>query len=133
MNQHVSATARRTPASRTAAPDRVRALVRALRQDIEAARWTPTPLEQRLCELLLTASAGDGTLTAPRVRAALAEGTMTLIHENDGRLAGLLGSLLPLLTGPGTDPATAGAVDEAHALLDRITRPAALHAARAGG
>ncbi|MCX5197274.1 hypothetical protein OOK31_25810 [Streptomyces sp. NBC_00249] len=103
-------------------------LIAALRQDADADRWAPTALELRLCELLLTASAGDGTLTAPRIRAALAEGAMSFITENGGRVAALLASLLPLLAEPGTSPARAAVVDAAYTLLDRITllaRPAA--------
>ncbi|UQW99953.1 hypothetical protein [Streptomyces sp. RerS4] len=147
MTQHVPATTRPAPAEPAVlhpahaprhahAPQHARALTRALRHDIEAAHWAPTSLERRLCELLLTAAAGDGALTAPRVRAALAEGAMTFLFENDGRLAALLASLLPLLTEPAADaadPTAAAAVDDAYALLDRITRPAAPALARAEG
>ncbi|WP_392894328.1 hypothetical protein [Streptomyces sp. LN699] len=131
-----------------AALTRVRSLLATLSRDHTSARWAPTALEARIGELLLTASAGDGALTAPRLRAALAEGSMTFLADNGGRLALLLGSVLELLTSPGpAGPGAAGhaapedpydpehareaalhareaadAVDAVHALLDRITR-----------
>jgi len=67
--------------------------------------WTPTRLEQRIATLLSVATAGDGTLTAPRVREALWEGTVPLFRENGGRLAALLSASLRALevTGPVDD------------------------------
>lgn len=61
--------------------------------------WTPTPLERRVAGLLTVAAAGDGLLTAERVRAALWEGAVALVQDNGGELAALLADLLPVLTG----------------------------------
>ncbi|MGI5448407.1 hypothetical protein ACQEVM_22105 [Streptomyces sp. CA-243310] len=91
-----------------AALTRVRTLLATLSRDHASARWAPTALEARVGELLLTASAGDGALTAPRLRAALAEGSMSFLADNGGRLALLLGAVLELLISPGpTDPGAA--------------------------
>ncbi|MCX4681805.1 hypothetical protein OG413_42130 [Streptomyces sp. NBC_01433] len=61
--------------------------------------WTPTPLERRIAGLLTVAAAGDGLLTAERVRTALWEGAVAFVQENGGELAALLADLLPVLTG----------------------------------
>ncbi|MGY3677171.1 hypothetical protein [Streptomyces sp. TE33382] len=68
----------------------------ALVADARGGFWTPTPLERRIAGLLAVAAAGDGLLTADRVRAALWEGSLALVQENDGRLARLLAGLLSL-------------------------------------
>ncbi|MEU9800520.1 hypothetical protein [Streptomyces sp. NPDC051000] len=142
------------PPTRSALPEpaaltRVRSLLRTLDRDHTNARWAPTALEIRIGELLLTASAGDGALTAPRLRAAFAEGSMTFLADNGGRLALLLGAVLELPTFPGpagpgasedpyhAEPAheaaehartAVDAMDAVHALLDRIARGPALRA-----
>ncbi|MFE2529350.1 hypothetical protein ACFXEL_34580 [Streptomyces sp. NPDC059382] len=94
-----------------AALTRVRTLLATLSRDHVGARWAPTALEARIGELLLTASAGDGALTAPRLRAALTEGSMSFLADNGGRLAQLLGAVLELLISPG--PAGPGAAGPA--------------------
>ncbi|MEE1736260.1 hypothetical protein PUR49_07060 [Streptomyces sp. BE147] len=68
----------------------------ALVADARGGSWAPTPLERRIAGLLAAAAAGDGLLTADRVRAALWEGSLALVQENDGRLARLLAGLLSL-------------------------------------
>ncbi|MER5774375.1 hypothetical protein ABT144_08800 [Streptomyces sp. NPDC002039] len=110
-----------------AALTRVRTLLATLSRDHTSARWTPTALEARIGELLLTASAGDGALTPPRLRAALAEGSMTFLADNGGRLALLLGAVLELLISPGpADPGAAGpAAPEDPYDADHAREPAA--------
>jgi len=66
----------------------------------ERGTWVPTVLERRIATLLSLASAGDGLLTADRVRHALWEGALTLHQENGGRLGALLSELLSALDRP---------------------------------
>ncbi|MGW0363384.1 hypothetical protein [Streptomyces sp. NPDC002990] len=87
-----------------------------LSDDLAAGRWTPTPLDRRLARLLVITSAGDGQLTAERLRAALWEGGEPLLRQPDNRFASLLAQLIL---------GTASVTDEAavHALLRRLTPP----------
>jgi hypothetical protein len=89
-----------------------------LDRDLASGQWVPTALERRIAEILVIASAGDGELTAPRIRAAVKEGAESFLRENDGRLAALLGDLFPAVSGP--QPAPLAAVAEAQTLLARI-------------
>ncbi|MEU5219831.1 hypothetical protein AB0G79_27090 [Streptomyces sp. NPDC020807] len=67
--------------------------------DLTAGRWTPTHLDRRLAQLLVTASAGDGQLTPERLRTALWEGGEPFLRQPDNRFAQLLTHLT------GTPPA----------------------------
>ncbi|MFD5885358.1 hypothetical protein ACFWHQ_05125 [Streptomyces sp. NPDC060334] len=117
-----------------AALTRVRTLLATLSRDHASARWAPTALEARIGELLLTASAGDGALTAPRLRAALAEGSMSFLADNGGRLALLLGAVLELLISPGpADPGAAGPAAPEDPYDAEHTRQTAAHAREAVG
>ncbi|MFF8868460.1 hypothetical protein ACF08B_41330 [Streptomyces sp. NPDC015139] len=95
-----------------AATVRARSGVEELLADLATGGWRPTPLEVRVAALLLTSTAGDGQLTSRRIRAALWEGAVTLVHDNGGRFAQALAGLVPVLddpqlTAPGL-PGTAG-------------------------
>ncbi|MCY0935177.1 hypothetical protein [Streptomyces sp. H34-S4] len=87
---------------------------RELTDDLTAGRWTPTRLDRSLARYLVVASAGDGQLTAERLRAALREGGEPLLRQPDNRFASLLARLVP---GP------VSVLDDAtvHALLRRLT------------
>ncbi|WP_256104139.1 hypothetical protein [Streptomyces sp. ODS05-4] len=88
------------PAEDTAV-DRARRHVDDLLTHFRTGAWRPTLLETRIAALLLTATAGDGMLTAHRVRAALWEGGLPLTHAaGGGRFAQLLGDLVPVLDDP---------------------------------
>ncbi|MGR4883492.1 hypothetical protein ACIPUC_29335 [Streptomyces sp. LARHCF249] len=110
----------RTPTDRTTHADltetaaSVGGLARDLADDLAAGRWTPTHLDRRLARFLATASAGDGRLTAERLRTALWEGGEPFLRQPDNRFASLLAQLVP---------GTASVLDEAtvHALLQRLT------------
>ncbi|MFG3410031.1 hypothetical protein [Streptomyces sp. NPDC048142] len=109
-----------TPTDRTTRADRtepaasVGALARDLADDLTAGRWTPTQLDRHLARFLVTASAGDGQLTAERLRTALWEGGEPWLRQPDSRFASLLARLAP---------GTASVLDDAtvHALLHRLT------------
>ncbi|MEU9145065.1 hypothetical protein [Streptomyces sp. NPDC048349] len=90
-------------------------LAQDLADDLTAGRWTPTHLDRRLARFLVTTSAGDGQLTAQRLRAAFWEGGEPLLRQPDVRFASLLARLIP---------GTASVLDEAavHALLRLLTR-----------
>lgn len=107
-------TDRTTHADHTEPSGSVGALARELADDLTAGRWTPTHLDRRLARFLVTASAGDGRLTAERLRTALWEGGEPLLRQLDNRFASLLAHLVP---------GTASVLDEAtvHALLQRLT------------
>ena len=83
-----------------AATARARSSVEDLLADLRTGSWRPTPLEVRVAGLLLTSAAGDGLLTPRRIRAALWEGAVTLVHDNDGRFARALAGLVPVLDDP---------------------------------
>ncbi|MEV0966964.1 hypothetical protein AB0J25_31130 [Streptomyces sp. NPDC049910] len=80
--------------------DRARHRVEALMADFRTGSWQPTPLERRIAHLLITSAAGDGMLTARRIRAALWEGAVAITQENGGRFAQALGDLVPVLDDP---------------------------------
>ncbi|MFD6184750.1 hypothetical protein [Streptomyces goshikiensis] len=82
------------------ATDRARHRVQELVADFRAGAWFPTPLERRVADILITATAADGMLTAGRIRAALWEGSLTMIEDNGGRFAHVLGDLVPVLDEP---------------------------------
>ncbi|NBE53873.1 hypothetical protein [Streptomyces boluensis] len=106
--------ARPAPAAAVAA---LRGGVAELARARECGAWTPAPLERRIAELLAVATAGDGLLTADRVRAALWEGAFPLFQENDGRLAALLSQTLKVLHTVDACPRCAyGPGDSGHAL-----------------
>ncbi|WP_371618350.1 hypothetical protein [Streptomyces sp. NBC_00454] len=88
-------------------------LALALSDDLAAGRWTPTHLDRRLACHLAAASAGDGQLTAERIRTALWEGGEPFLRQPDNRFAALLAQLVP---------GTASVLDETtvHALLRRL-------------
>ncbi|MGW6984063.1 hypothetical protein ACWGE1_32255 [Streptomyces sp. NPDC054932] len=87
-----------------------------LSDDLTAGRWTPTHLDRRLAQYLVVTSAGDGQLTAERLRTALWEGGEPLLRQPDSRFASLLAQLIP---------GTASVLDDAtvHALLRRLAPP----------
>ncbi len=97
---------------------RLRNLTAELARDLATARWTPTELESRIAERLLTSAAGDGALTGPRIRGVLWEGSMALTRANDGRLAGLLASLAPVVDEPELSDRVLMA--DVHTVLDRV-------------
>lgn len=80
--------------------------------DLRAGSWHPTPLEVRVAGMLVTSVAGDSLLNSVRIRAALWEGAVTMLHDNGGRFARTLADLVPVLDDPQlTDtgvPETAG-------------------------
>ncbi|MFC7825446.1 hypothetical protein [Streptomyces sp. NPDC057375] len=82
------------------APDGLPELTASLARDLTTGAWLPGPLERRLARRLLDACAGDGALTADRLRAVLWEGDIALTHAGEGRLAtlfaGLAASAAPL-------------------------------------
>ncbi|MDI9883341.1 hypothetical protein QMZ92_02705 [Streptomyces sp. HNM0645] len=98
-------------------PDALRRQVALLAEDMVGGRWAPSPLERRIAELLILAAAGDGQLTETRIRAAFWEGSCSFLQDNGGRLAALLGDLLPHVSG--TVPAPQETLTAAHALLTR--------------
>ncbi|MGW7409777.1 hypothetical protein ACWGI9_39800 [Streptomyces sp. NPDC054833] len=83
-----------------AATVRARGSVEGLLADLRTGTWRPTPLEVRVAGLLLTSVVGDGLLTSRRIRAALWEGAVTMVHDNDGRFARTLAGLVPVLDDP---------------------------------
>ncbi|MEU3776076.1 hypothetical protein AB0F11_23240 [Streptomyces sp. NPDC032472] len=87
-------TERTTYAARTGRAAFAGALAGHLSDDLSAGRWTPTGLDRRLARFLLTASAGDGQLTAERLRAVLQEGGEPFLHQPDNRFAALLARLI---------------------------------------
>ncbi|MCP3819292.1 hypothetical protein NLX86_14625 [Streptomyces sp. A3M-1-3] len=109
-----------TPTDRTTNTDRtepaasVGELALDLSDDLTAGRWTPSHLDRRLARFLVLTSAGDGQLTADRLRTALWEGGEPLLRQPDSRFASLLAQLIP---------GTASVLDDAtvHALLRRLT------------
>ncbi|TLQ42448.1 hypothetical protein [Streptomyces marianii] len=101
-----------------ATPDVPHRQVALLAKDMAEGRWAPSPLERRMAELLTLAAAGDGQLTETRIRAAFWEGSCSFLQDNGGRLAALLGDLLPQVSG--TAPAPQETLTAAHALLTRI-------------
>ncbi|WP_320779350.1 hypothetical protein [Streptomyces sp. CRN 30] len=78
-----------TALSRTSA-ERLTASTAALAADLDGGRWVPGPLERTLASRLLLACAGDGQLTAVRLRDTLWEGSVALTYAGGGRLARLL-------------------------------------------
>ncbi|MFE9256713.1 hypothetical protein [Streptomyces sp. NPDC006879] len=96
----------------------VRLMADELAQDFTAGRWAPSALEIRITDILLTATAGDGALTGPRIRAALWEGSFTFTAENGGRLATLLACAVPLVSEP--ELKDAAVVETVHELLTRV-------------
>ncbi|MFD3675611.1 hypothetical protein [Streptomyces sp. NPDC058613] len=88
-------------------------LARDLDDDLTAGRWTPTHLDRSLARYLVVATAGDGQLTAERLRTALWEGGEPLLRQPDSRFASLLAQLVP---------GAASVLDDAtvHALLRRL-------------
>ncbi|MEV0929027.1 hypothetical protein AB0I99_28630 [Streptomyces spongiicola] len=58
------------------------------------------PVRAPVAYLLITSAAGDGVLTARRIRAALWEGAVVITQENDGRFAQALGDLVAVLDDP---------------------------------
>ncbi|MFM9372888.1 hypothetical protein [Streptomyces sp. Da 82-17] len=75
----------------------LRAHAERLAAEWERGGWAPSRLERRIGTLLSVATAGDGMLTAVRVRHALWEGSVPLLRENGGRLAVLLATALRAL------------------------------------
>ncbi|MEU3684632.1 hypothetical protein AB0E99_27430 [Streptomyces sp. NPDC030592] len=75
------------------APDGIPELTASLARDLTTGAWLPGPLERRLARRLLDACAGDGALTADRLRAVLWEGDIALTHAGEGRLATLFAQL----------------------------------------
>ncbi|MFC8360734.1 TetR/AcrR family transcriptional regulator [Streptomyces griseorubiginosus] len=100
--------------------DSVQGRLKALMRDFRLGAWQPTPLEQRLAELLALSAAGTGSLSAVSIRAALWEGSMTAIHENGGRFVTLVADLLPLVEKP-----DAAALHTAGLALDLVETVAA--------
>lgn len=99
-------------------PDALRRRVALLAEDMAGGRWVPSPLERRIAQLLVLATAGDGQLTETRIRAAFWEGSCSFLLDGGGRLAALLGDLLPQVSG--TAPAPQETLTDAHALLTRV-------------
>ncbi|WP_345620883.1 hypothetical protein [Streptomyces ziwulingensis] len=110
---------RRAGTPHTPAAGTLAALTAVLTRDLTTGAWRPGPLERRLARHLLLASAGDGALTADRVRAALWEGDVALIHAGEGRLARLLAHLLAAAQAP-AGPATEARDETARTLLERL-------------
>ena len=106
------------------AADRLSELTAALAQDLAAGSWCPGPLERSLARRLLLASAGDGELTADRVRTVLWEGAVAVHHVGEGRLASLLGQLVAVAVARTPD---AGAGSGARLLLERIAHEEGEH------
>ncbi|MFE7131361.1 hypothetical protein ACFVIM_10915 [Streptomyces sp. NPDC057638] len=79
---------------------RGRRRVEALRVDLDKGVWSPTALEARVADMLVTATAADGMLTSRRLRAGLWEGSVTMLSANGGRFAQVLASLVAVLDDP---------------------------------
>ncbi|MFE9251280.1 hypothetical protein [Streptomyces sp. NPDC007088] len=94
------------------------ALTDSLAGDLTDGTWRPVPLERRLARLLLVGAAGDGELTAERIRAVAWEGHVALTQVGEGRLARLLTRLLAEAREPATGEAPPG--NAARALLERL-------------
>ncbi|MEV0844554.1 hypothetical protein AB0J21_01475 [Streptomyces sp. NPDC049954] len=103
---------------RTPAAEGLAALTDTLARDLAAGTWRPGPLERRLARLLLVGAAGDGELTADRVRAVAWEGHVALTQAGEGRLARLFTQLLAVAQDPESAAGPAG--DTARALLERL-------------
>ncbi|MFI9778682.1 hypothetical protein ACIHCV_28885 [Streptomyces sp. NPDC051956] len=100
------------------ATGRAREQADTLARDLDAGRWTPSPLERTIAGLLVDAAAGDGALTAARIQAAFWEGSLSLVQDHGGRLASVLADLLPVTEDPGPDARAVLAT--AHDLLTRV-------------
>jgi hypothetical protein len=121
MNEHAYSGTRADSVERR----RLAELVDALERDLAGGDWAPEPLERSLARRLLLACAGDGVLTAPRIRDTLWEGSMSLVHTNGGRLANLLAALFAVVEAAGSDnaPEVGGPTTPGFALLEWVADP----------
>lgn len=103
---------------RAPAAESLAALTDTLARDLTAGTWRPGPLERRLARLLLVGAAGDGELTADRVRSVAWEGHVALTQVGEGRLARLFTQLLAVARDPEHGAGPSG--DSARALLERL-------------
>ncbi|MEU6290914.1 hypothetical protein [Streptomyces sp. NPDC046988] len=89
----------------------------ALAGDLDGGRWVPGLLERTLASRLLLACAGDGQLTAARLRETLWEGSLALTYAGEGRLARLLAQSCEVAEAPA--PNAESVLSEALRLLER--------------
>lgn len=102
------------------AADGLSALTTQFAHDLDGGAWVPGPLEQTLADLLLVSAAGDGQFSPARVRDALEEGSMALIHAGEGRLARLLAEVWRTASNP--RPGDDAALSAVLPLLERVAR-----------
>ncbi|MEV5148628.1 hypothetical protein [Streptomyces sp. NPDC052727] len=114
MTDH--ATAESTPSPHAA---RLVGLTTALDRCVTTGEWAPTALERSLARRLAVGSAGGLQPTPALIRSVLWEGNIPLCHENEGRLASLLG--LSLTVAESAEPDRAPALTRVRELLERLT------------